>query len=245
MNEDAIIFHSVSKHFPHYYHIKGGIKHFIINFTEAVRALRRAPREVLTEVSFAIKRGETFGIIGRNGAGKSTSLGLIAGVISPSSGSVRVAGRVSPLLELGAGFHPELTGRENVKLNGVLLGLTRKAMTFKMDQIIEFAEMEEFIDQPTRTYSSGMLARLGFSVAAHSDPEILILDEILAVGDQQFQKKCMNKMSEFKKNGVTIVLVSHSMEDIRSICTSVGWIDNHAMKIGGVEEIISAYLQSQ
>lgn len=114
-----------------------------------------------------------------------------------------------------------------------------------MEQIVEFAEMEEFIDQPTRTYSSGMLARLGFSVAAHSDPEILILDEVLAVGDQHFQKKCMDKMSEFKQNGVTIVLVSHSMDDIRSVCTSVGWIDNHAMKIGAVEEVIAAYLQSE
>lgn len=245
MNEDAILFDKVSKHFPHYHHVKGGIKHFIVNFGEAMRSLRHPPREVLTEVSFTIRKGETFGIIGRNGAGKSTSLSLIAGVIRPSSGMVTVRGRVSPLLELGAGFHPELTGRENVILNGVLLGLSRKAVARKMEQIVEFAEMEEFIDQPTRTYSSGMLARLGFSVAAHSDPEILILDEVLAVGDQHFQKKCMDKMSEFKQNGVTIVLVSHSMDDIRSVCTSVGWIDNHAMKIGAVEEVIAAYLQSE
>jgi lipopolysaccharide transport system ATP-binding protein len=244
MKEDAIIFHKVSKHFPHYHHIKGGIKHLIVNFREALQSLRHPPREVLKEVSFAVGKGETFGIIGRNGAGKSTSLSLIAGVIRPSSGRVVVRGRVSPLLELGAGFHPELTGRENVTLNGVLLGLSRKEVARKMEQIIEFAEMEEFIDQPTRTYSSGMLARLGFSVAAHSDPEILILDEVLAVGDQQFQKKCMDKMSEFKRKGVTIVLVSHSMDDIRSICTTVGWINNHVMKIGAVEEIITAYLQS-
>jgi lipopolysaccharide transport system ATP-binding protein len=184
-------------------------------------------------MSFEVARGETLGIIGRNGAGKSTLLGLIAGVLRPTRGRVTLRGRVSPLLELGGGFHPELTGRENIVLNGVLLGMTRKEVAQRSDEIIEFSELRDFIDQPIRTYSSGMLARLGFSVVAHLDPEIILLDEVLAVGDAVFQRKCIQKMLEFKKRGTTIVFVSHSAADVDLICDRVLWIENHTLKKSG------------
>jgi len=185
------------------------------------------------DISFEVYKGETLGIIGRNGVGKSTALGLIAGVLKPSKGKVIVKGRISPLLELGGGFHPELTGKENIMLNGVLLGLTRSEVKNRMDEIIEFSELGDFVYQPIRTYSSGMYARLGFSVIAHLDPEILLIDEVLAVGDMEFQKKCLDKMMSFKKSGVTMVFVSHSMEDVEKICDRVIWIDNRSIRMAG------------
>jgi len=146
------------------------------------------------------------------------------------------------LLELGAGFHPELTGRENIMLNGIILGLTKAEVLKKLDEIIEFSELEEFIDQPIRVYSSGMLARLGFSVVAHLDPDILLIDEILAVGDMEFQKKCIDKMTGFKKKGVTIIFVSHSMPDVKRICDRVAWIDSHTIKmIGSTDAVVLSY----
>ena len=179
----------------------------------------------LDDVSFEIKKGETVGIVGPNGSGKSTTLALIAGVLRPQAGRVDVLGRVCPLLELGAGFHPDLTGRENIVLNGVLLGLTRREVLAKMDGIIAFSELESFLDQPVRTYSTGMIARLGFSVAVHLNPEILLIDEILSVGDLHFQAKCRGKLDEFKKQEVTIVLVSHSVGEVRRLCDRVIWLD--------------------
>jgi ABC-type polysaccharide/polyol phosphate transport system ATPase subunit len=158
------------------------------------------------------------GIIGRNGSGKSTVLKLIAGVTAPSEGEIFVYGRVSPLIELGAGFHPDLTGRENVFLNASILGMSRKEVLARFDEIISFAELWEFVDTPVKRYSSGMYIRLGFSVAVHSDPEILLVDEVLAVGDAAFQEKCLAKMQEFRSQGVTIVLVSHSMELVEEFC---------------------------
>jgi len=242
MSEPIIIFDNVSKSYPLYHHITGGIKNFLFHLPKALSSTKNSRYEVLKDVSFETYKGETLGIIGKNGVGKSTTLGLIAGVLKPSKGKVVVRGRISPLLELGGGFHPELTGKENIMLNGVLLGLTRNQVKSKMDEIIEFSGLGDFIYQPIRTYSSGMYARLGFSVIAHLDPEILLIDEVLAVGDIEFQKKCLNKMMGFKKSGVTMVFVSHSMEDVERICDRVIWIDHHQIKrMGMPEEVLLNY----
>ena len=242
MNRPVIVFDHVSKSYPLYHHVTGGIKHFLFNLPKGLDSLKNSRFEALKDISFEVYKGESLGIIGRNGAGKSTALGIITGVLRPSQGRVTVTGRISPLLELGAGFYPELTGRENIVLNGVILGLTRAEVFDKMEDIIRFSELDAFIDQPIRTYSSGMLARLGFSVVSSLDPEILLIDEILAVGDIDFQKKCLDRMMGFKKSGVTIVFVSHAMEHIKMICDRVIWIENHTLKmIGDPEDIVASY----
>jgi ABC-type polysaccharide/polyol phosphate transport system ATPase subunit len=184
----------------------------------------------MRDVSLIIHRGDTVGLIGPNGAGKSTVLKLISRIIDPTSGTVAVDGRVGALLELGAGFHPDLTGRENIYLNGSILGLSRRQIRQKLDEIVEFAELTRFVDVPVRHYSSGMYVRLGFSVAVHTDPEILLIDETLAVGDQNFQAKCMEKMGELRRRGVTVVLVSHDLASVGDFCTHVGWMENGALK---------------
>jgi lipopolysaccharide transport system ATP-binding protein len=245
MKEPAVVFDNVSKNFPLYHHLTGGIKNFLFNLPEALNSMRNNKFEALKNICFKVHRGETLGIIGRNGAGKSTILGLMAGVLKPSAGKIVVKGQVAPLLELGSGFHPELTGRENIMLNGVLLGLTRAEVVRKMAEIMEFSELGEFIDQPIRVYSSGMLARLGFSVVAHLDPDISLIDEILAVGDLNFQKKCLDKMISFKKSGVTIIFVSHSMPDIIKICDRVVWIDDHTVRsVGEPKEVAERYVKA-
>lgn len=245
MREPIITFDNVNKNYPLYHHITGGYKNFLFHLPKWMKSLKNSKFEALCDISFEVHKGETFGIIGKNGAGKSTTLGLIAGVLKPTRGKVIVKGRISPLLELGAGFHQELTGRENIMLNGVLMGLTRAGVARKMDSIIDFSELGNFIDQPIRVYSSGMLARLGFSVVANLDPEILLIDEVLAVGDMNFQKKCIDKMMSFKKGGVTIIFVSHSMPDIEKICDRVAWLDNHTIKLmGNTKDVISNYLNS-
>jgi lipopolysaccharide transport system ATP-binding protein len=244
VSEPIIIFDNVSKSYPLYHHITAGIKNILFHLPKAIRQVKNSRYEALRDISFEVYKGETLGIIGRNGAGKSTTLGLIAGVLKPSRGNVIVKGRISPLLELGAGFHRELTGRENIILNGVLLGLTRSEVLQKMSEIIEFSELSTFIDQPIRTYSSGMLARLGFSVVSSLDPEILLIDEILAVGDMNFQKKCLDRMMAFKKSGVTIIFISHSMEDVEMICDRVMWIDNHAIRTTGETKNVVAQYES-
>ncbi|MBM4330469.1 MAG: ABC transporter ATP-binding protein [Deltaproteobacteria bacterium] len=245
MREPIIIFDNVSKSFPLYHPITGGYKNFLFHLPKWIKSLRDSRFEALRDISFEVYNGETFGIIGRNGVGKSTTLGLIAAVLKPTKGRIIVKGRISPLLELGAGFHPELTGRENIMLNGVLMGLLRAEISRKIDEIIEFSELDNFIDQPIRVYSSGMLARLGFSVVAHLAPEILLIDEVLAVGDIQFQKKCIDRMVDFKKKGVTMVFVSHSMRDVEKICDRVMWIDDHTVKkIGDAQEIIDNYSEA-
>ncbi len=175
----------------------------------------------LSNISFTISPGESLGIIGPNGSGKSTILKLIAGVTAPTSGRVTVNGRVSPLIELGAGFHPELSGRENIYLNGAILGLSQKEIGRNFDNIVNFAGLWEFIDQPIKHYSSGMYMRLAFAVAVHTNPQILIIDEILAVGDAEFQEKCFQRMEEFKRSGVTIIFVSHSLGQIENFCHRV------------------------
>ncbi len=242
--KEIIVFKNITKTYPYYEYITAGFKTFLLNFPKALKQMKKR-FIALEDISFEVYKGECFGVIGKNGAGKSTLLGLVAGVLKPDKGKILVKGRVAPLLELGAGFHPELTGRENIILNGVLLGMTKKEVLKKMDEIIEFSELREFIDQPLRTYSSGMIARLGFSVVAHLNPDILLVDEILAVGDLNFQKKCMKKIESFRKNSVTILLVSHSIEQVEDLCDRVMWIDNHKVKaIGKPEEVCRMYKES-
>lgn len=227
-----------------YHHFRGGIKNLLLHFPAAVKSIRKKKFTVLKDISFEVSVGETIGVIGKNGAGKSTILGLLAGVLKPSSGQVTVVGRIAPLLELGAGFHPELSGRENILLNGILLGMLKREVEEKRDAIIEFSELEEFIDQPIRTYSSGMLARLGFSVAVHCDPDILLVDEVLAVGDQDFQEKCIEKMRIFKQEQKTIVFVSHNRDEILKVCDRVIWIDQGIVyREGPVDQVINEYIE--
>jgi len=200
------------------------------------------PFYALQDVSFRVDRGETLGIIGRNGSGKSTILKLIAGVTAPSQGEITVCGRISPLIELGAGFHPDLTGRENVFLNASILGMSRKEALARFDEIISFAELWDFVDTPVKRYSSGMYIRLGFSVAVHSDPEILLVDEVLAVGDAAFQEKCLSKMQEFRSRGVTIVLVSHSMDLVQDFCERALLLSGgHLLADGAPTEVVQHY----
>jgi ABC-type polysaccharide/polyol phosphate transport system ATPase subunit len=200
----------------------------------------------LRDVSLSVARNEVFGIIGNNGAGKSTLLKLIARVLRPSTGRVRVEGRVAPLLELGAGFHPELSGRENVFLNGAMLGLSRAEMNTRFADIAEFADIGDFIEAPLRTYSSGMWARLGFSVAIAVDPEILILDEILSVGDEAFQRKCLQRIDSSIKGNATVLFVSHNMPLVESMCQRVLWLDHGQLKaVGDPHTVIEAYRRAQ
>ena len=187
----------------------------------------------LKDVSFEVKRGEVVGIIGPNGAGKSTLLKILSRITEPTNGYAEVYGRVGSLLEVGVGFHPELTGRENIYLNGAMLGMTKKEIDKKFDQILSFAEIERFIDTPVKHYSSGMYVRLAFSVAAHLEPEILLVDEVLAVGDISFQQKCLGKMEEVTKEGRTVLFVSHNMGAIRSLCEKVIWLENGKIKKEG------------
>ncbi|TQI79826.1 lipopolysaccharide transport system ATP-binding protein [Serratia fonticola] len=241
----AIEFKNVTKRYPLYHHIGSGIKELIFNPRRALSLLRGRSYLAIEDISFQVQKGESVALIGRNGAGKSTSLGLVAGVMRPSSGSVYVVGRVASMLELGGGFHPELTGRENIRLNATLLGLRRKELKERLDKIIEFSELGEFIDEPIRVYSSGMLAKLGFSVITQVDPDILIIDEVLAVGDISFQRKCLDTINEFKKKGVTILFVSHNLADVEKICDKVIWIENHRMKeMGDAHQVISHYKEA-
>lgn len=200
----------------------------------------------IKEINLTVRKGEVFGLIGPNGAGKSTLLKLIARVLRPTEGRVYVRGRVAPLLELGAGFHPELTGRENIYLNGAMLGFTRQEMAHKFDRIVQFSELEEFIDAPIRTYSSGMWARLGFAVATDEQPEILIIDEILSVGDDAFQRKSSARIRSFQENGATILLVSHNMEVIQSMCQRAAWLNHGRLcGIGDAAKVVQMYRESQ
>lgn len=204
------------------------------------RALERL--EVLRGISFEVSRGESVAIVGRNGAGKSTLLSLLARVYKPTEGKVEVNGRVAPLLELGAGFHPDLTGVENVFFNGVILGLTRREITRRIDRIVEFSELDKHIDAPVRTFSSGMLARLGFAVAAHVDAEILLVDEVLAVGDQAFQEKCFAKIDEFRAGGGSILFVSHKREDIERVADRCIWVSRGLIRAEGTpKDIMDQY----
>jgi ABC-type polysaccharide/polyol phosphate transport system ATPase subunit len=197
----------------------------------------------LQGVSFNIAAGRTFGIIGRNGSGKSTALKLVAGITKPTTGTVKVHGRISALIELGAGFHPEISGRENVFINGIMLGLTKREVARRFDEIVEFAELQEFIDAPVKTYSSGMYMRLGFAVAIHVDPDVLLVDEVLAVGDEGFTHKCLDKFGEFKRRGKTILLVTHSLSLVERFCDEALWLDSGRVRgAGDPKRVVGAYL---
>jgi lipopolysaccharide transport system ATP-binding protein len=220
------------------------MKDVILHLPRHIAALSRKKPAfcALDDVSFEVRRGECFGIIGRNGSGKSTALGLIAGVLRPSRGAVETQGKIAPLLELGAGFHPELSGRDNIVLNGILLGLTRELILKHMAQIIAFSELESFIDQPLRTFSTGMMARLGFSVAAHLNPDILLVDEVLAVGDEAFQEKCLKKMAEFRTAKVTMIFVTHNLKDLERICDRATLLDaGRIVEIGNPQDVVREY----
>lgn len=216
----------------HVLHREGSVKSAAIK-----RILRRMPHRsdftALQDISFRVPKGQTVGVVGRNGSGKSTLLTLLSRIYRPTSGTIKVEGRVATLLELGAGFHPEFTGLENVFLNGVILGMPRAELEKRLPQIIEFAGLEEFIDTPVKHYSSGMTARLGFAVAVNLEPDVLLVDEVLAVGDAEFQEKCYRKIEEFKRQGVTIFFVSHDMDAMRRVCDRVLWIEDHVIKCDG------------
>jgi len=197
----------------------------------------------LTDVSFTVARGATYGVIGRNGSGKSTALKLVAGITKPTSGRVSVDGRISALIELGAGFHPEISGRENIFINGIMLGLSKREIQARFDDIVDFAELREFIDAPVKTYSSGMYMRLGFAVAIHVDPDVLLVDEVLAVGDEGFTHKCLDKFAEFRRRNKTILLVTHSLNLVERFCDEALWLDaGRAMTHGDPKRVVGAYL---
>lgn len=198
---------------------------------------------VLRDIDLEIPPGSFFGLIGHNGSGKSTLLRLMAGIHRPTSGTIESEGRLSALLELGSGFHPDLTGRENVYLNGAMLGLSRKQMAAAMDTIIEFSGIGDFIDEPVKIYSSGMYVRLGFAVSVNVEPEILLVDEVIAVGDEEFQRRCMAHMNMLRDRGTTIVLVSHNRRLMAELCDTIGWLDHgRLMSVGGADEVIADYL---
>jgi ABC-type polysaccharide/polyol phosphate transport system ATPase subunit len=199
----------------------------------------------LSDVSFSVPKGSTFGVIGRNGSGKSTALKVVAGITKPTSGTVHVEGRISALIELGAGFHPEISGRENVFINGIMLGLSKREVEERFDEIVDFAELREFIDAPVKTYSSGMYMRLGFAVAIHVDPDVLLVDEVLAVGDEGFTHKCLDKFAEFRRRGRTILLVTHSLGLIERFCDEAVWLDGGRLHADGdPKRVVGAYLSA-
>jgi ABC-type polysaccharide/polyol phosphate transport system ATPase subunit len=211
------------------------------------RDLKPAPEAsvpALIDVSFAVDKGEAFGVIGRNGSGKSTLLKIISGILKPTSGKVAVNGRIAALIELGAGFHPEITGRENIYINGIMLGLTRRDIDERFDRIVEFSGIAEFLDQPVKTYSSGMYVRLGFAVAVHVDPDILLIDEVLAVGDEEFSARCIAKIQEMKYRGVTLIFVTHQLDQVRNLCDRALWLDHGRLEaIGDPMRVVDHYLQ--
>ena len=238
MTKNAIEVKSLSKNFRLYHERNRYIK-------AAFLRGRRAKYEefiALNDVSFDVPHGATLGIIGSNGSGKTTMLKCLTGIYTPESGSIKIDGKVAALLELGAGFHPELTGSENVYLNGAILGMTKRDVELKFDKIVEFAGLEKFINTPVKNFSSGMVVRLGFSIAAHVEPKILLIDEILSVGDQDFQRKSTEKIEEFRREGRTIVVVSHSLGLVQQLCKEVIWLDKGKIRQSGLAtDVISAY----
>lgn len=239
--EEIIIVDSVSKVYSINANLKAGIKNFIVNIRKTL--FSKQAFTVFENLNIKIYKGEAVAIIGKNGVGKSTLLSIISGIEKPTTGKVIVKGSVIPMLELGAGFHPDLTGRENIFLNAVLLGMKIKEVKAVLNQIIEFSELGSFIDEPVRIYSSGMLARLGFSIAVHIKGDILIIDEVLAVGDKDFQLKCIDKIKELHRSGKTIILVSHNPSDIYKVCTRAIWINNKTVYMDGdVEHVLKCYL---
>ena len=230
----AIRFDRVTKIYRGHNQATLGLKHLLLRLPEVAReARRRTEVRAVQDVSFEIPFGEWTAIIGPNGSGKSTSLGLMAHVLAPNGGTVETYGRISPLLELGAGFHPELTGSENILLNGVLLGLSRSEVRDRFDDIVAFSGLGDRIERPVRTYSSGMVARLAFAVAVHVEPEILLVDELLSVGDEPFQRRCLEKMRDFHAAGVTIVVVSHTLVLVEALCDRALLLDQGELVADG------------
>jgi len=244
MNHDSILAVSdVWKKFQLHRHAENTLKGSIVHYLR--RDKRKEDFWALKGVSFRVERGEAFGIVGRNGSGKSTLLKLLVGILQPTKGKIHRQGRISPLLELGAGFHPEFTGRENVFLNGAILGLSRFELKKRYEDIVKFAGLEHFMDTPVKHYSGGMYLRLGFSVAINVDPEILIIDEILAVGDEEFQGKCYERIHEMKKNGTTLVLVSHDLGSISNLCERAVWVDKGTSVMeGDAGKVANEYLMN-
>jgi len=235
---NVVEFHTVSKSF----HRHAGKMLLRNHLTQFFRRVKEERFFALKHVSFTLERGESLAVIGRNGAGKSTLLGLVAGLSKPDEGTVTVHGQVAALLELGSGFHPDLTGRENVRLNAALLGLSRKKTNEVFEAIVDFSGISDFIDQPLRTYSTGMTMRLAFSVAINTNPEILLIDEVLAVGDAAFQTKCFEKIHEFRNSGKTLVCVSHSTTIIHQLCDRALWLDHGELIMSGsVADVSAAY----
>ena len=240
-NDIAIKESNVYKSFNVYYDRANTLKERLLFIG---RNKKREKREILNDIDIEIKKGETVALIGVNGSGKSTLLKLMTQIIFPNKGTIETHGKLTSLLELGAGFHPDFSGRENIYFNSSIFGLTKKEIDSRLDQIIEFSELGELIDNPVRTYSSGQYMRLAFSVAINVDAEILLIDEILSVGDQHFQEKCFNKMRELKKEGKTMVFVTHSMESVRNLCDRAIWLYNGKVRMdGNTNEVVNEYLR--
>lgn len=238
MSDSAVIVDGLWKSFRLYHEKNQYLKSALLRGKRA----RYEEFWALKDVSFEIPRGSTFGIIGSNGSGKSTLLKCLTGILTPDKGAISINGDIAALLELGAGFHPDLSGRENIFLNGAILGMTNAQIENRYNEIVEFSELSRFIDTPVKNYSSGMTVRLGFSIAINIDPEILIIDEVLAVGDENFQQKCREKIEDFRQRGKTIILVSHGLSDVANICDHVAWIDKGQLQIiGPAVEVVSKY----
>ncbi|MGQ9503164.1 MAG: ABC transporter ATP-binding protein, partial [Anaerolineae bacterium] len=234
----AIRFDHVSRRFVLHHHRVRSFQELVIRLLHGQGNGRREVFWALSDVSFEVKRGEMVALVGPNGAGKSTVLKLISRIIDPTSGRIVVNGRVGALLELGTGFHPDLTGRENIFLNGAILGLRREEINRRLDDIIAFAEMERFIDVPVKHYSSGMYVRLGFSVAVHTEPDILLVDEVLAVGDAAFQRRCLERIDQMRANGTTIMFVSHDLNAVRRLCQRAIWLERGCLVADGAPEAV-------
>ena len=240
MRDFAVEIDHVSKRFSRHIDRRGSIRE---------RIVRGRPSKVeefwaVRDVSARIPRGSLYGLIGHNGSGKSTLLKMIGGIYRPTSGSIIVNGRLAALIEVGAGFHPEMTGRENIKLNGAIIGLTKQEVAKATESIVDFSGLRDFIDDPVKHYSSGMYVRLGFSVAVHMRPEILIVDEVLAVGDEEFQRKCLDHLSNLRRSGCTIILVSHALGQVESLCDEVTWLERGVVaQVGNPTSVVAAYLQ--
>ena len=240
--ENRIVVEHVYKSFNIYYDKANSIKEKVLFWNRN----KKETREVLKDINLTIKNGEAVALIGINGSGKSTLLKLMTKIIYPNKGKITTDGKLTSLLELGAGFHPDFSGRENIYFNASIFGLTKKQIDERIEQIIEFSELGDYIDNPVRTYSSGMYMRLAFAVAINVDAEILLVDEILAVGDQHFQEKCIRKMKELKEQGRTMVFVTHSLNTVKDFCNRAVWLNQGVIKMDGEpEEVIKAYLKEQ
>lgn len=238
----AVIVRDLSKRFRLIHERNSSLKALVM------RGMKRVVYDefwALQDISFDVGVGETFALIGHNGSGKSTALKCLAGIYRPDSGSIDINGSMSALLELGAGFHPELSGRENVYLNAAILGLPRREIDARFDEIVSFAGLERFIDHPVKNYSSGMFVRLGFSVAINVDPEVLLVDEVLAVGDEEFQRRCLRKIRQFREDGRTVIVVTHSLATVQTLCDRALWLDHGTCRaLGPADEVARQYLES-